>query len=848
MGEFRRPIENGSASRPAPKVLASPIKSSKIHVLKYPPPRSDSAPSDILAAIVRTSSDAILTADTDRLITSSNPAAELLFGFSAAEMMGVPLSKLLPEEYRDQEDALAVAVVNTGTSAPAYDSVRRRRDGTLVDVSVTTSVLRDDQGCIIGISQILRSIAARKKEENELIAHTYEILQRNARLSDALIAGGSGTFRWDINTDRFQWDEAMARLLGRSSREVETLSDFLSTLHPDDQVKVRTTCTHCSTAGADFDAEFRVVWPDQSIRWLNAKGKPIPDLNGRASSVAGVCVDITKSHRYEGQLRDQRDLLRSIVTGAPLEEVLENLTLAVERRAERPIIATILLMNKEGDRLIPAAGRRIPAGWSRLIDNLKIGPDVGSCGSAAYHRERVIVSDIQSDPRWAALRKKAASFGLAACWSSPILSARGEVLGTFAVYHPRPAVPSEWELHLVDVLTGTASIAIERRNAEETLRVADEAVRASEERFRNLANNIADLAWIADSKGRIFWYNQRWLDYTGAALGEMQGWGWTQVHHPAHVHRVVRRMQKSWDSGAPWEDTLPLRGKDGSYRWFLSRAQPVRDTKGAVLYWFGTHTDVTEMTKTASTLECENLELEGQILESTHRLQETIGELEQFSHSIMHDMRAPARSLLGFSHILLHEYHDSFNDEGRFYLQQIATSAKRMDGMVHDVLNYSTILHGKFPLEMIEPEPLLHEILETYPLFRRHRTEIFINGAFPKVEGNVSALTQCISGLLENAIKFVPRGRQPQVHIWAELRGEHVRLNFRDNGVGIAHDQQEAIFDLFRQLHREKGGSGIGLAIVRKSVSRMGGRAGVDSKPGEGSCFWLELKRAVIPA
>lgn len=845
-GLASRSIERGKAelrNAKLPLQANSTPRPTRILIHQSPPLKRPPAHSDLFAAIVQTSSDAILTADRDGRITSWNAASELLLGYTASEITGKPLDTLVPEDCRDQEECAASAI-GRGESVLPYDTVRQRKDGTSVYVSVATSVLRDEAGRIIGSSQIVRDISARKNEENELLGHTYEILQRNTRLSDALIAGGGGTFRWNINTDEFEWDESLARLLGRSSAEVETLSDFFNALHPDDYVKVQSACALCLADGIDFNLEFRVVWPDQSIRWLSARGKTIFDQTSRPCSVAGVCVDVTERRRYEGQLQDQRDVLRGIVAGAPLEDVLESLTLAVERRAERPVIATILLMNKDGDQLIPTAGHRIPAGWSRLIEDIKIGPNVGSCGSAAYQGERVIVSDIQSDPRWEPLKDEAAAFGLGACWSSPIFSASGDVLGTFAVYHPRPAVPSEWELHLVDVLTGTAAIAIERRNAEDALRRADAAVRESEERFRNLANNIAQFAWIADAKGWIFWYNQRWLDYTGTTLEEMQGWGWTKVHHPAHVDRVIKSIQKSWDSGAPWEDTFPLRARDGTYRWFLSRARPVRDKSGQVLYWFGTNTDVTEMTTTTSTLECLNLELEGQVEESTHRLQETIGELEQFSYSIMHDMRAPLRSLLGFAHILLDEYEETLNEEGRFYLRHIATSADRMDGMVRDVLNYSRILHGKFPMETVEIEPLLREILGTYPLFRRHKKEIFIEGEFPKVEGNPAALTQCFSNLLENAIKFVPRGTQPRVRVWAELRGEQVRLNFQDNGVGIPREQQDNIFDPFRQLNRDHGGSGIGLAIVRKSTSRMGGSAGVESEPGHGSLFWLELNQA----
>jgi PAS domain S-box-containing protein len=130
--------------------------------------------------------------------------------------------------------------------------------------------------------------------------------------------------------------------------------------------------------------------------------------------------------------------------------------------------------------------------------------------------------------------------------------------------------------------------------AEEAARRAEDATRESEARFRTLADNIAQFAWMADERGSIFWYNRRWFDYTGTTLEEMQGWGWRAVHHPEHVERVVQKFAQHIDSGEAWEDTFPLRGHDGQYRWFLSRAMPIRDAGGRVLRWFGTNTDVTD--------------------------------------------------------------------------------------------------------------------------------------------------------------------------------------------------------------------------------------------------------------
>lgn len=122
-----------------------------------------------------------------------------------------------------------------------------------------------------------------------------------------------------------------------------------------------------------------------------------------------------------------------------------------------------------------------------------------------------------------------------------------------------------------------------------------EKLRLSEERFRLLAEHMSQLAWIADSTGWIFWYNQRWFDYTGTDLDTMQGWGWQAVHHPDFVNRVTERFKLHLASGEDWEDTFPLRGANGEWRWFLSRAKPIRDADGHITYWFGTNTDVTEM-------------------------------------------------------------------------------------------------------------------------------------------------------------------------------------------------------------------------------------------------------------
>lgn len=148
-------------------------------------------------------------------------------------------------------------------------------------------------------------------------------------------------------------------------------------------------------------------------------------------------------------------------------------------------------------------------------------------------------------------------------------------------------------------IVGASKIA---HDISETLEIRAR-LQESEAEFRTLANNIPQLAWIADAEGAIFWYNDRWLDYTGTTLDAMQGWGWTAVHHPDHVERVRERIQHSWDTGEEWEDTFPLRGRDGLFRWFLSRAVPVRGADGNIRRWFGTNTDITAQREDARQIE-----------------------------------------------------------------------------------------------------------------------------------------------------------------------------------------------------------------------------------------------------
>jgi two-component system CheB/CheR fusion protein len=263
------------------------------------------------------------------------------------------------------------------------------------------------------------------------------------------------------------------------------------------------------------------------------------------------------------------------------------------------------------------------------------------------------------------------------------------------------------------------------------------------------------------------------------------------------------------------------------------------------------YTDITDRKKTEEELRHAHAlladradQLEHAVAERTAKLQETIGELEAFSYSVTHDMRAPLRAMQSFALILAQDCSNQVSAEGRNYIRRIQMAAERMDRLILDVLTYSQIVRSDLPLTVVNVKRLLDGILESYPHLQPRDAEIVLEGNFPEVRANEAALMQCISNLIGNAVKFVDPETKPKVQVWAETEGTLVRLFFRDNGIGIGRESHEKIFEIFQRLSPKYEGTGIGLSIVKKAIERVGGRVGLESEPGRGSTFYLELQRA----
>jgi PAS domain S-box-containing protein len=275
--------------------------------------------------------------------------------------------------------------------------------------------------------------------------------------------------------------------------------------------------------------------------------------------------------RAESLLTAERRTLEMIADGAGLTEVLESLCGAID--AQSPdIMSSVLLMDPDGKRLWPTAGQRVPKEWNSAITPLPIGPHMGSCGTAAFRKERVINSDIASDPLWSGspaeeYREIALRNGVRATWSQPVISKSDELIGTFAMYYAEPKSPSASDLQLIEGAGHIALIATEAERSRTLLKKAFDELEKSKAQLERIVNSIPTVAWRAESDGSINYFNQRWHDYTGLSKEESHGWGWTVIIHPEDKQRAMDKwLLQVLPSRKPAEIVARLRRFDGEYR------------------------------------------------------------------------------------------------------------------------------------------------------------------------------------------------------------------------------------------------------------------------------------------
>jgi PAS domain S-box-containing protein len=343
-----------------------------------------------------------------------------------------------------------------------------------------------------------------------------------------------------------------------------------------------------------------------------------------------------------------------------------------------------------------------------------------------------------------------------------------------------------------------------------------------------LFDEFPTMVWRSDDDGKVTYFNRSWLAFVGRTVDQEKHDGWEHSIHPEDQERCVARYASAFEHREPFEMEYRQQRKDGEYRWILNHGRPYRNLDGSFAGFIGTCADITPRRRSEEETRAAN------------------AELEAFSYTVSHDLRAPLRSMAGFCQILLEDYQDgkSVDANWKEYVQRIAQASRQMDALIRDLLAFSRLARDKVELAPIDLGPLLNEVIAE---MRLEGTPVTLDGAPGVVVGNRVLLSQIFTNLISNALKFVAAGTGPRVRLISEPGADGaIRTWVEDNGIGIAPEYHEKIFQVFERLNDAASypGTGIGLAIVRRAVGRMGGRVGVESEEGKGSRFWVELPKA----
>jgi len=1086
----------------------------------------------------------------DNKLVYVNPAAIRLAGArDAADLLGRSVLEFVHEDSRADVERRRSKMLETGLPGPVFETKLRRPDGRTIDVeSMGVPIVYGGKQAIL---YSFLDITQRKQAEETLRQSREQLRQRAEELETIMgsapvalwvahdpqcnrISGNRMADSFDEASPQANWSANLSAVLRwfREGRQLE----------PEELPMQQAALKNIEIQNTELELLL------QSGRRVSLLGSatPLRDAQGRVRGCVGAFLDNTERKRAEGLLAGEKRVLEWIARRKPLPEVLNEICRSIEELSPG-VMSSILLLDADGTRLRPIAAPKLPEEWTRAITPLAIGPSVGSCGTAAWGKEQVVVSDIASDTRWTGYPDHCAlalKCGLRACWSTPILSADGGSLGTFAMYYQEPRSPLASDLELIKQVTQLASVAIEHDRAVVGLRRArdelEERVRertaelvaanqrleeldrlksqflatmshelrtplnsiigftgilrqgfagpvndeqkkqldlvfGSAKHLLSLINDLLDLSRIEAGKVDIerepFDFveviqdvvqnltpmaGQKNLrlatDLPGQAIemvgdrkrcfqvllnlannavkftdrgevkitagiegdrvrvcvadtgigikpeqmgmlsyrvrlatvllfkgGDMKilsvddkvenlylleamlkgaGCGYQVVSAHNGVEALQELGQDKFDLIIsdilmPQMDGFELchqikrrddlrhipfifytatytEKKDeelglclGASRFIIKPQDPERflamlreviheyetgrlvcapppaEKEEVLLKAYnlslvrkldrkvqqleraaqqlqaaleGKERELVARRKAEEQIRLQAAALERMVEKRTAQLVEANANLQTFTYTAAHDLRAPLRTIKGFSELAVQDCGEKLGPEGRSLLERVVASAEQMQRLLNDLLEYSKMSEAQLKLG---PMNLQKAVCDALALLdediRAKNAVVTVTQPLPDVIGHLATVVLLINNFVSNALKFVPLGVQPRIRIWAEvgdlergsvgvserdapepaggpastLHGPAVRLLVEDNGLGIAPEHLERIFGAFERLHARHAypGTGLGLAIVRKGAERMGGRVGVESEPGKGSRFWVELKR-----
>jgi len=752
-----------------------------------------------LAAIVQSTSDAIIAVNLNRLIINWNASAERIFGYTEAEILGKPITTLIPEDLWYQEDEIFDKILKD-QPIEHLQTIRKHKSGSPIDISLSISPVKDKLGNIVSVSKIARDISRQKSIEH-LISDNEEKLKILVEASEL------GTWELYLPESRITYSPRYLHYMGYQETDTPTHEELKKRLHPDD-LKVREQAFEQAYESGILNYTTRVVWPDGSLHWVEAKGKVLHDDQNRPLKIIGTIRDLTEEKRKQQQIEENELRLRTAALSSelgtwdydPKTEVLRWDDASRKLFGIGPDVAVTVDLFWE--RIHPDDR---PAALDRMLEALN--PGIAS----NYESEYRIIGLPHDEVRW--------------------IHAKGKA------FFDEKQVPYHF--------SGTVLDITEKRMALEELK-------DSEQKFRLLADSMPQLIWTGDVHGSLNYFNRSVYHYSGLSPEDIAEKGWLQIVHPDEREENMRLWMESVKNGEDFLFEHRFRRHDGEYRWQLSRAIPQRDAGGNIQMWVGTSTDIHDQKTFSKELETKVQERTKDLQQANQELERMNEELASFAYVSSHDLQEPLRKIQTFANRIAEK--EVLSDTGKDYFRRMQDAAQRMHLLIEDLLAYSRTSTTEKVFETCQLTTLIEEVKHDLEQVIKEKQATIEYQDLPVMHIIPFQFRQLFTNILSNALKFSKQDVPSHIVIRAEeVRGDNSghpdlekdkvyhHLTVQDNGIGFSPEYNTRIFEVFQRLHgkHEYKGTGIGLAICKKIIENHQGSISAVGVPDVGATFHI---------
>jgi PAS domain S-box-containing protein len=737
--------------------------------------------------LVEASPSAIMLINMDHQITLVNARAEALFGYTRQELIGQSVELLVPPQFRAQHRhyrASFFVAPQARSLGVGRDIFGWRKDGSQVPVEIGLTPITTSEGTFV-LATII-DIAERKQAEEAL-------RESEERLRLALMAANQGLYDLNVQTGEAQVSPEYATMLGYAPATFhETNARWIERLHPDDRERVAETYrAYVRGEIPVYAVEFRQRTRSGDWKWILSLGKIVArDAAGNPLRMLGTHTDITVRKQAEESLRESEEkyrlLFAEMLSGFALHEIITD-------EAGRPNDYRFITVNAAFEAMTGLSAKDI---IGRTVREVLSGIEpywIERYGQVALTGASVQFEDYSSD-----LQK---------------------------YFEVRAYCPKRGQFAVIfhDIT--------ERKRAEEELH-------ASEVKYRNALDAMLEGCQIIGFDWRYLYLNDVADKHNRrpkeTLLGHKYMDMWPGIE-ATEVFGVIRRcMEERVPQSMENEFTFP----DGSKGWFDLKIYPVPE--GIVVLSL----DITERKQAEEAIRQLNQELEQRVVERTAQLEAANKELEAFSYSVSHDLRAPLRGIDGFSQALLEDYADKLDAEGQKHLQRVRAASQRMAQLIDDLLTLSRITRSEMSRERVNLSELAQVIAEQLRQAEPDRQVEFVIADAALAQADSRLIRVVLENLLGNAWKFTAKHACSRIE-FGTLRQHNGQLAYfvRDDGAGFDMAYADKLFGAFQRLHTpaEFPGSGIGLATVQRIVHRHGGRLWAEGAVEQGATFYFTL-------